>query len=593
MGFPGRIITCLLVVILIFIFPLQYISQLISESIDAMVDERTRQLSNKIRQEGYLDVGMYDEYMAYLHASGERYYIDIQDIRPVKGECLNSYPNSYERVSYKNLKTQIPHNHNDDSYTENNRLTDISVMPNEQTIQRYAWPSLTVMSHYDDGTSLILNPSQYIITGFDPSKTGLQKVTIAYTEKEITKSTSVDIRVGLLQRTCPRCQESYDLSNDDTDPGCPYCRNLIVGIELSNNYLELTQGDNLSIDVIGIYNDGSKKLISEWTSNYDSLRLGLQIVTIEYEGYTADISVWVNELMIDCPICHTEYPKSEVNCPYCKDQIVKLTVSEKKLTVIQHEPISLTVIAHFADGSSRQIDDWNIDISSAIPGKFIARVTYKGVSELIELNVLSIDTVECPICNRIYEMSTNIKGCPVCSERLVGIEAYHTSGSNLVQLGSRPDIGLVLIYLDEHRELALEGYSIENYNPYELGVQEVRIVYKEFIATIEVEVVDMLDTITCPYGHVYYKDEGEIESGCPFCHRYEDNNKLVYFDITYNNEILEKVYSTGAYYFQKGNYITIKVIKKNQSFLYQVQTKFFASSTLGRKKEYVYGGEVG
>ena len=35
-------------------------------------------------------------------------------------------------------------------------FTDISVMPNEQTIQRYAWPSLTVMSHYDDGTSLIL-----------------------------------------------------------------------------------------------------------------------------------------------------------------------------------------------------------------------------------------------------------------------------------------------------------------------------------------------------------------------------------------------------------------------------------------------------
>ena len=41
-------------------------------------------------------------------------------------------------------------------------------------------------------------------------------------------------------------------------------------------------------------------------------------------------------------------------------------------------------------------------------------------------------------------MSTNIKGCPVCSERLVGIEAYHTSGSNLVQLEADRN-GLVLI----------------------------------------------------------------------------------------------------------------------------------------------------
>ena len=43
------------------------------------------------------------------------------------------------------------------------------------------------MSHYDDGTSLILNPSQYIITGFDPSKTGLQSNHSLYREGNYKK----------------------------------------------------------------------------------------------------------------------------------------------------------------------------------------------------------------------------------------------------------------------------------------------------------------------------------------------------------------------------------------------------------------------
>ena len=62
---------------------LQYIAQLNSENIDILVDDRTHQFTENIRGKGYLDCQMYEEYIAYLAATGEKYEIDIQDIRPV------------------------------------------------------------------------------------------------------------------------------------------------------------------------------------------------------------------------------------------------------------------------------------------------------------------------------------------------------------------------------------------------------------------------------------------------------------------------------------------------------------------------------
>ena len=107
-----------------------------------------------------------------------------------------------------------------------------------------------------------------------------------------------------------------------------------------------------------------------------------------------------------------------------------------------------------------------------------------------------------------------------------------------------------------------------------------------------VEVVNILDTITCPRGHVYYKNDDGSDPGCPFCHNWEEPNKILYFDITYTTEILDKLYSIGRYHFQKGNYISVILIKKDKSLLYQLQRTFFNTSLLGRKKRFKYGGEV-
>lgn len=831
MDFPGRLMAGFLAILLLFIFPLQYIAQSNTENIDTLIGDRTHELTDSIRRKGYLNKQMYEDYVGYLDTAGERYDIEIQDIKAVKGEehSYNGIQNdrrgtaSFERMSHNHNEIQsfaahihtedcfAGHNHeisgctdgyvchdgklirslwhgytndmdiryrcsicekiiirftadwfstntnyfiwtlrwnsnaNDYVLTKSNYFIDsdyedkgypvvynlfrdannnqlpldakklyknypafnfvgnfsdsswistvrppkceipndtnpicnqvvtsitatnsnqtvnkgnpiittataayldghtavvnctsnynpnavgsqtvtltytglvgnakttgtrtctinvtvkslkdlasITVTPASQSIQKYTAPSFTVRANYSDGTNKLLNSSEYSMTGLNARKTGTQNVTISYTEGGITKSATVKVTVTVLQRECPKCSNIYELNPDDTDPGCPFCEELIAGIEVRPDVVEVMQGESLPVTVDAIYNNGSRKTVTAWTSNYDSQRTGMQTVTIEYGGYAAIITVWVSDELIKCPVCDTKYPPSE-SCPVCAEKVVRISASPKEITVIQYETVVLAVTAFYADGKSSVVDGWAVDTSTASPGRFMATVSYKGASDMIILNVLSINTVECPICGTVYELSENPKGCPICANELTGIEAYLTSGTNLVQLGIIPDIAVIIIFRDEHREFAEEGYQLENFNPQELGIQTIKVLYKGFSTTVIVEVVNMFDTTICPNGHVYHKNADGTDPGCPFCPMSEETGKVIYFDITYTTEILDIVYSMGEYHFQEGNYISIIITKKDKSLLYRLQKTFFETSLLGRKKRFIYGGEV-
>jgi hypothetical protein len=86
MDHPGRLITCIIAVILITLFSLPYIAQSENDNIDYMVEDSSQKLSESIRNKGYLDKSMYEEYVKFLDASGELYKVEIEDIRPVSGE---------------------------------------------------------------------------------------------------------------------------------------------------------------------------------------------------------------------------------------------------------------------------------------------------------------------------------------------------------------------------------------------------------------------------------------------------------------------------------------------------------------------------
>jgi len=478
----------------------------------------------------------------------------------------------------------------------NKTLTSITVSPATQTIQKYSNPSFTVKAIYSDSSNKNLSPGQYTVSGLNVSTTGTQNVTISYTENSITKSATVKVTVTPLKRECLRCHNVYELNSDDTDPGCPYCKNIIVGIEVSPDYVEITQGEQLPIEVVAIYNNDLRSIVNDWTSDFKPEKAGLQIVTVEYAGYAREITVWVKEKLIICPVCHTEYPASMEDCPVCSENVVSISVEPQEITVNQFDAILLTVTAHYANGESRIVDDWSIDKDTLTPGTYIATVSYKGVTATVKLNVLSVYLIQCPICGLLYDLSQSPKGCPVCSEKPAGIEVYLKSGSNLVQYGSTPDIAVVLIFLDEHREFAYEGYTLEGFDPYQLGEQTVKVIYEDFYDTVILNVVNILDAVICPNGHVYYRNADGTDSGCPFCNMTtgedSETKKITYFDITYTSEIIDTIYTAGKYYFQENNYISVIVIKKDMSLLYEIQKKIVGTSLFGRKKRFIYGGVV-
>ncbi len=473
-------------------------------------------------------------------------------------------------------------------------IISIAASPSDLTVVKYTdaamIPISIIISYQYSGTRVIT--SGFTITGYNSAATGDQTIIINYHENDGVWNTTAKVHVTPLHKTCLKCGTVYDRNPDDTDPGCPICRGTVIGIRVVPEDIEIIQGDSLPIIVQALYQDGTTHAITGWTSNYVPNIVGLQSVNVEYGEYTATVNVNVKETEITCPICGISYPVSEESCPVCREKVVRLTVAPEEVTVNQYETIGLTVIANYADGSMREVEDWSIDCTTTTAGTYTANVAYSGCTYPIKLTVLSAAMITCQICGLSYEGDEYPSGCPVCSKALIGIEAYLTSGSNLVQYGSTPDLSVVLIFRDTHRELTYIGYSINGYDPYQMGIQTVTILYKEISYSFEIEVVDTLKTVTCPNGHVYYLNEDGSDPGCPYCVIAESHEVVYYYNITYTYEILEELYKNGSYIFDKRNYINISVTKEDISILKKLQKFSVKAVLLSRKKKFMYGGEV-
>ncbi len=474
-------------------------------------------------------------------------------------------------------------------------LMSITVTPTVLTVDRYTQPNalpITIMANSMYIPSWNVTGS-HTISGYSPDTIGTQTVMVSYKYYDTTRTATIQVDVTGLHKTCPICGTIYELKDDDTDPGCPFCKNTIVSIYVTPEYIEVKQGQPLPATVLAKYQDGSTQVIDSWTSNYDPERLGVQYVSVEYGGFTDEVSVFVMEATVICPVCKTEYATSKAKCPVCSQTVISISATPASITVRRYDNIDLAVNATYADKSVRQVTDWSIDRTTSVEGVFIATVSYENVSTTINMTVIPATTIGCSICGLTYNKGDHPNGCPVCSKKLTGIEAYLVTGSKLVQRGTIPSIAIVLIFKDEHREVALDNYTISYYEPYTLREQTITVSYGGFTTTLDLEVVNTLNSITCPNGHVYYQNEDNSDFGCPYCKITDEVGEEVYFfDITYTAEILEALYREGVYYFKENHYVTVEVSKKQKSLRTKIQRTFFGTAILGRKKRITYGGRV-
>lgn len=493
------------------------------------------------------------------------------------------------------------------SYTEDTttKTAEVKVYVDDLKSITASPATLTVEKYTDQSVLPILLTASYLyspdkaidggfsISDYSPDVIGKQTITISYTESGTTKTTNAIVNVTGLHKTCPRCGTIYEIEEDDTDPGCPVCKNTLVEISVTPDYVEVEQGYALPITVLATYSDGSTGIISGWTSDFQSDRIGLQAVSVEYGGLSDELTVWVYEPMITCPFCQTQYSISEGRCPICSEIVVSIVVSPAAITVARYCAVDLNVMAEYADQSIRPVTEWSIDKTTTEEGTFTATVSYENATTTITLTVLPLTIITCPICGLSYDRGEYPSGCPVCFTTLTGIEAYLTSGSKLIQYGLMPDIAIVKVFRDTHREITYEGYSLEGYNPYFMGEQTITVIYEAFITMLDIEVVNILNSVTCPDGHVYYLNEDGSDPGCPYCESSKGlGEEVCYFDIAYTDEILERVYHDGIYEFDHKNYITIRVSKMDKSLLTRIQSTFFRTAMFVRKRRYIHGGKV-
>ncbi|MDF2539259.1 MAG: hypothetical protein K0S76_2280 [Herbinix sp.] len=96
MDVVGRYVAILLAVLIVVLFPLQYIAQSQSEAMDAAVRAYATEFADKARHQGEISLPMYEEFMQKLDATGELYNIAIETAHPVSGkELANSIAGSH------------------------------------------------------------------------------------------------------------------------------------------------------------------------------------------------------------------------------------------------------------------------------------------------------------------------------------------------------------------------------------------------------------------------------------------------------------------------------------------------------------------
>lgn len=469
--------------------------------------------------------------------------------------------------------------------------TSIIVTPSSFEVYNGNEPTYNVVIGYSDNTSKS-NTNGYVKTGFTKGA-GTKEVLFSYTENEKTVTTFITIIVKRNLKVCTY-GHTYELDDNDVDKGCQTCKEYLLSLSVAPKIIQISKGEDLKskVTVIGTYLDGHTEEIKDWTSDFNPNKSGMQFVEIAYKNLYTLITVEVIDKII-CGVCGSEYDALEdgtdPGCPVCKEEIVSITATPKSITVPVGTDMNIKVIATFKDGHTAEVENWSSNFDTYREGKQLVTIFYNKFTTTVTVTVMGSTTI-CPVCNTEYSWKENPYGCPVCSITIESIEAYHKNESSLVTYGSNLSIYVILNYLDGHKEIAATGWAIEGYNPTQLGEQTVIVRYGIHSTSLKVTVINNLEKVTCPNGHVYYLNDDGSDPGCPYCMNTDLDKGTEYITILFTKDILQELELNNKIIFNKGDYITVKTITRELG-----DKKNFLKTLYNldrNKNEVIYGGRI-
>lgn len=194
----------------------------------------------------------------------------------------------------------------------------------------------TAKATYQDGSiRIVLCKTEFSTTNIGKEQTAELKYSYRVDGDSYIMVCDVEVTIIPRYATCSR-GHAYNLDDDASDPGCPYCRQWVDHIKIIEPSISpivfiigTTLQDN-GVKLLATYMDGhTEEVTSGYIDNLDTGYLGTKPVTIGYKGVAITVLVTTICNTRECDICGYEYKLypdgTNPGCPRCIQRIPVFT----------------------------------------------------------------------------------------------------------------------------------------------------------------------------------------------------------------------------------------------------------------------------
>lgn len=326
-----------------------------------------------------------------------------------------------------------------------------------------------------------------------------------YTKNYIPFFDSEGNFIQVINGGCPYCASGPTYSCGQVQDDTLDCGNVVMSLTATNPTQTVFKGDSIITTATATMMDGSIKTVSCTASGYDSNSLSTQLVKLTYNGLINNTKTYG---LMSCTTTVTVKSRKT---------LTDIIVTPDSQEIQRYTDPTFSVTATYSDGTGNPILGASISgFDNTVLGRQIVTLSY--TEEGVQRSAAVIVTVKrltatCPVCGTVYELDDNDmdQGCPSCSGTMVRISAAPEEVE--VSKGDVLPVTVTATYRDGRIGILSEWTS--NYNPNQLGLQDVTINYNTFSTHVMVT-VGMHKT--CPLcGNKYSLNPDGSDPGCPIC----------------------------------------------------------------------------
>ncbi len=275
------------------------------------------------------------------------------------------------------------------------------------------------------------------------------------------------------------------------------CSQILLQINAIEQMQHVSQEQEINREVAAIWLDGSvtheeAELCYRWADEEgEKVILGLKrrcdtAKSLQEEWKYCEVLLQSMEEQY-CSYGHLMGEDDE-RCEKCAEILTGIRLELDKDVYEMGEELCVRVFLQYQDGSELERSDWSSDYQPMQAGVQSITVYCAGLQAKTEVIIRCVESY-CEICGMQYESKEGV--CPHCYYTSKALEA---EGYGVY--GKAPVLTLYQVFLDGHRQIVPEGYTVSGYEPYRAGLQQVQIYYQGMMCNCDIIVTSEKDNET-------------------------------------------------------------------------------------------------